>query len=79
MEIADIHDAESRLSKLIEQALQGEEVVIARAGTPVVRLTPIQADTSPRLGGQWKGRVKMADDFDSLPGDIADAFGMKSE
>ena len=79
MEIADVHDAESQLSKFIERALQGEDVVIAKSGTPVVRLTPIQADTSPRLGGQWKGRVKMADDFDSLPDDLAEAFGMNSE
>ena len=79
MEIANIHDAKSRLSKLVEQAMRGEEVVIAKAGTPVVRLVPIQADTSPRLGGQWKGRVKMADDFDSLPDDIAEALGMGSK
>ncbi len=76
MEIANIHEAESQLSKLIEQALRGEEVVITKAGTPVVRLVPIQADTSPRSGGQWKGRVAMAEDFDSLPDDVAEAFGM---
>lgn len=76
MEIANIHEAKSNLSKLIEQALQGEEVVIAKAGMPVIRLVPISVDTSPRVGGQWKGRVRIADDFDSLPDDIADAFGM---
>ena len=76
MVIANIHEAKSNLSKLIERALQGEEVVIARAGMPVVRLVPIPVDTSTREGGQWKGRVAMAEDFDTLPDDIAEAFGM---
>src|SRR3954471_14949876 len=76
MEIANIHEAKSNLSKLVEKALQGEEVVIAKAGMPVIRLVPIQTDTSPRVGGQWKGRIKIADDFDELPADIAEAFGM---
>lgn len=76
MEIANIHEAKSQLSRLIERALQGEEVVIARAGAPVVRLVPIKVDSSPRQGGQWKGRVRIADDFDNLPEDVAEAFGM---
>jgi prevent-host-death family protein len=79
MEIANIHEAKSQLSRLIERALQGEEVVIARAGSPVVRLVPITVDASPRLGGQWKGRVRIAEDFDDLPEDVAEAFGMASE
>ena len=49
MEIANIHEAKSRLSKLIEHALSGEEVIIAKAGQPMVRLVPIHADDSPRL------------------------------
>jgi prevent-host-death family protein len=76
MEIANIHEAKSQLSKLVDRALEGEEVIIAKAGLPMVRLVPIRPDTSPRTGGQWKGRVKIADDFDSLPDDIAEAFGM---
>ena len=79
MEIANIHDAKTRLSKLVERALEGELVIIAKAGKPVVRLVPIQPDETPREGGQWKGRVRVADDFDSLPVDIADAFGMIRE
>jgi prevent-host-death family protein len=62
MEIANIHDAKSRLSKLIEKAINGEEVIIAKAGRPVVRLVPIRADETPRSGGQWKGRVRIADE-----------------
>jgi len=77
MKIANIHEAKSQLSKLVEQALSGEEVVIAKAGQPVVRLVPIQSDQSPRQGGQWKGRVKIAEDFDALPDDIATALGIE--
>jgi prevent-host-death family protein len=76
MEIANIHEAKSRLSKLVERAMNGEEVVIAKAGRPMVRLVPIRTDDSPRLGGQWKGRVRIAEDFDTLPDDIAAAFGL---
>lgn len=79
MAIANIHEAKSQLSKLIDQALNGEEVIIAKAGQPVVRLVPIQSDVSPRKGGQWKGRVRMADDFDVLPEDIAAAFGVEPQ
>jgi prevent-host-death family protein len=77
MEIANIHEAKSQLSKLIDHAMSGEEVIIAKAGQPMVRLVPIQADDNPRLGGQWKGRVRIAEDFDTLPADIAAAFGIE--
>lgn len=76
MKITNIHEAKSQLSKLIECALQGEEVVIAKSGKPIVKLVPIVVDESPRQGGQWKGRVRIADDFDNLPPDIAEAFGI---
>lgn len=76
MEIANIHEAKSRLSQLIEHALNGEEVIIAKAGQPMVRLVPIRPDESPRTGGRWKGKVRIAGDFDTLPDDIASAFGM---
>jgi prevent-host-death family protein len=79
MPIANIHEAKTQLSKLIDRALKGEEVIIARAGTPMVRLVPIVQDNAPRKGGQWKGKVRIADDFDELPDDIAAAFGLKVE
>jgi prevent-host-death family protein len=77
MEIANIHEAKSQLSRLIERAMNGEEVIIAKSGQPMVRLVPIHADESPRVGGQWKGRVRIADNFDTLPDDIAAAFGIE--
>jgi prevent-host-death family protein len=79
MEIANIHEAKSQLSKLVEHAMAGEEVIIAKAGQPMVRLVPIHVDDSPRVGGQWHGRVHIAEDFDSLPDDIAAAFGIEPQ
>jgi len=76
MEIANIHEAKSQLSKLVKHAMNGEEVIIAKAGKPMVRLVPIRAGDLRRLGGQWKGRVRIAEDFDVLPDDIAAAFGI---
>jgi len=77
MEIANIHEAKTQLSKLVERALEGEEVIIARAGKPAVRLVPIRESDTPRKGGQWKGRVRIAEDFDELPDDLARAFGIE--
>ena len=79
MEITNIHQAKSQLSKLVERALQGEEVIIARAGKPMVRLVPVHQSDQPRRGGQWRGKVRIAEDFDELPDDIARAFGIESE
>ncbi len=60
-----IHEAKTHLSRLIQRALAGEEVIIANAGTPVVRLVPILPQIRKRQLGGWKGRVSMADDFDA--------------
>ncbi len=76
MVITNISDAKASLSRLIEQALQGEEVIIGKAGKPVVRLVPYEADPSPRqLGaGAWKGKIWIADDFDELPEEVLALF-----
>ena len=59
MVITNISDAKASLSKLIELVMQGQEVVIGKAGKPVARLVPYDEDTSPRqLGaGTWKGNL----------------------
>lgn len=71
---ANIHDAKSRLSRLIEAALSGEDVIIQKAGKPVVRLVPIAPPAIVRKSGAWKGRVRIAEDFDETPADIIDLF-----
>lgn len=68
----DIDEAKTTLSTLIERALTGEEVIVAKAGTPVVRLVPIARRRQPRRPGRWKGRVRMARDFNVLPPDRLD-------
>lgn len=62
--LINMHEAKTNLSKLVEEAEAGEEIVLARAGKPVVKLVPVVALKRRRLG-QWKGRVKMSDDFDA--------------
>lgn len=74
--IANIHEAKSNLSKLVERAEAGEEIVIARAGKPVAKLVAYREQRGPRTGGQWRGKVMINPDFDELPDDIAEAFGM---
>ena len=75
MVVANMHEAKTHLSKLVEQAAAGEEVIIAKAGKPVAKLVPYESNSQPRrAGGSWKGKVWMADDFDELPEEIAAAF-----
>lgn len=63
-----MHEAKTTLSQLVEQAEQGEEILLARAGQPVARIVALRAGKRRELG-QWRGRVRMADDFDApLPG-----------
>ncbi len=70
----NIHEAKTHFSRLVERAISGEEVVIGKAGKPVARLVPYVEDRGPRLPGGWKGRVRIADDFDELPEAVAAAF-----
>ena len=79
MKRVGMHEAKSGLSRLVQQALDGEDVVITRHGTPVVRLVPVEEQPQPLAGalGLWKGQVRMADDFDELTPEIAELFGIE--
>jgi prevent-host-death family protein len=67
----NIHDAKTRLSQLIERVEAGEEIVIARAGRPVARLSPLKAHLGPRRLGRLDGRFRIPDDFNApLPDDV---------
>ena len=76
MQIANIHEAKANLSALIKNALAGEEVIIARAGMPMVRLTPVAADNSQRIPGLWKGKIHYPEweEWKALDQEIADSF-----
>jgi prevent-host-death family protein len=58
-----IHKAKTQLSKLIEQACRGEEIIIARGSKPVVRLVAIEAPQGNRISGAWKGKVHVGPEF----------------
>lgn len=65
----NVAEAKARLSELIDRALAGEEVVIARRDVPVIRLVPEPAATPRRLVGLFRGAITVGADFDApLPG-----------
>jgi prevent-host-death family protein len=73
-----MHEAKTKLSQLVERVQAGEEIVIARNGKPVARLVPVASTNSlAAVHGALRGQVHIADDFDELPDDIADAFGAR--
>ncbi|MBE9543515.1 MAG: type II toxin-antitoxin system prevent-host-death family antitoxin [Proteobacteria bacterium] len=76
MYITNISKAKAHFSTLIEKVLVGEEVIIGKAGKPVAKLVRYERSEEPRRPGALKGKIKIADDFDKLPEDIAEAFGI---
>jgi prevent-host-death family protein len=75
MKQVNIHEAKTNLSQLVEAALAGEQVVIARAGKPAVQLVPYRQPGRRRKLGAMKGRIRIADDFDApLPDEIVAGF-----
>ena len=73
MEQVNVHQAKTHLSRLLERAAGGEEIVIAKSGRPMAKLVPIPA--ARRQPGRLKGKIRIADDFDApLPEEIASAF-----
>jgi prevent-host-death family protein len=77
MPITNISEAKAKLSALIQRVEEGEEVVIGRGGRPVARLVPFERPRERRRPGALKGRIRIAPDFDELPDDLAEAFGMR--
>jgi prevent-host-death family protein len=65
-EIVDVAKAADKLDDLVNRALAGEDVVIARNGTPLVRLVPVAEKREPRVPGRSKGRIWIAPDFNEM-------------
>ena len=63
--IVNVHEAKTHLSKLLQRVMNGEHIVIARAGKPVALLSPIAAAPEPRVPGNDLGKVVIAADFDA--------------
>jgi prevent-host-death family protein len=75
LEVVNVHDAKTHLSRLLERAERGQEIVIARAGRPVARLVPIEKALARRPIGRDKGRIWMSEDFDEpLPWQVFPGF-----
>lgn len=73
-----IHEAKTHFSQLINKALAGEEVIIRKGQTPVVRLVPVEQPLKNRVMGQYEGQGYVADDFDApLPSEILKGFGIE--
>lgn len=79
MYMINISVAKAQLSALIEKALSGEQVIISKAGKPVAKLVRYERSDQSRRPGALKGKIKIAADFDELPQDVAEAFGMIQE
>ena len=77
MVVRNISEAKTQLSALIEVVLKGNEVIIAKAGKPVARLVPFRHPIRPRTPGSMAGQIRIAPDFDTLPDDLQEAFGIK--
>ena len=74
--LVNIHDAKTNFSKLLNQVLKGDEIIIARDGKPLVRLIPYTEETQVRQGGQLKGLIKISNDFDAP---LPDKFWLGSD
>ncbi len=86
MEMFNIHAAKTHLSSLIEQVLAGEEIVIAKAGKPLVTLNKYETKRKPakkklkcRPLGKFKGQIWMSPDFDDEDPRILKMFGITDE
>ncbi len=75
MAAINLYDAKTHLSALVDRAAEGEEIVIAKAGTPRARLMPLESLKPNRAPGGWEGAVWMSEDFDApLPAEILAGF-----
>ena len=70
----NMHEAKSQLSRLGRLAWEGEEIVIARAGEPYLRLEPYRERRAERKLGVLRGRIRVAPDFDETPQEVIDSF-----
>jgi prevent-host-death family protein len=75
MKQVNIHEAKTELSKLVERAEAGEEIVIARAGKPAAKLVPVTKSRGRRRLGLLDGKFRVPDDFNEpLPDSVIRAF-----
>jgi prevent-host-death family protein len=71
-----IHEAKTHLSRLVQRAHAGEEIVIRRGKVPMAKLVRYEATPLPREPGRLRGRIELAADFDELDDEMGDLFGV---
>lgn len=77
MDIVNIHDAKTHLSKLVDGAVRGDSFVIAKAGRPLVKVVALDAPAEPRRLGFLEGEILVPKDFDRMGAAVIDAlFGI---
>jgi len=74
MKVVNIHEAKTHLSRLVDTAARGEEVTIARAGKPIAKLVAYRPAIEARRPGAWRGKVRMAPDFEDADERIIELF-----
>ncbi len=75
MKTVNVYEAKTQLSRLLREVAAGEDVVIAKDGTPLARLVPYREEESPRQLGFARGRIVVGEDFDApLPEELLDDF-----
>jgi prevent-host-death family protein len=79
MQVANIHETKTNLSKYLHKVLDGEDLIVAKHGEPIAVIIPWSRYRTPRKLGLMKGKIRMADDFDELPADLLAAFNGESE
>jgi len=75
MRTVNLHDAKTHLSRLVDRAAAGDEIVIAKSGRARAKLVPLEDRRGLRVPGKGKGKWRVARSFDRpLPADLLDAF-----
>jgi prevent-host-death family protein len=74
--ILNVTDAKARFSEVVEQASQGQDIIITKMGKPVVRITRYEPVPSNQRLGLFQGQLRIADDFDEWPDEVARDLGM---
>jgi prevent-host-death family protein len=73
-EVVNMHQAKTSLSRLVERAVAGEDIVIARNGEPLVKLVPIPKERKPRVPGRYKGKIWIGPNFEFTDEEITELF-----
>ena len=74
-----LSDAKARFSEIVERATKGEEFIVTRMGRPVARVVRYGTRVQPRKLGDLAGQIRISEDFDEWPPDLAEALGITAD